>query len=101
MGLQSLLRDDKFNYFFSLLLGIGIICMIRPICHGTECTIEKAPTDKDFDKHVYRMAGGKCYEFKTAVAECPSSGTIEAFQDELRPTFESQFRHRGTPIQFT
>lgn len=99
MGLLTMLHDEKFNYFFSFMLGIGIICMIRPICKGSECSINKAPADKEFDKHVYRMAGGKCYEFKTTVAECPSMGAIEAFEDETAYTFERQFRHRGTPIQ--
>jgi hypothetical protein len=94
-----MLHDEKFNYFFSFMLGIGIICMVRPICKGSECSVVKAPADKEFDQHVYRMKGGKCYEFKTSMVDCPAQGAIEPFQDEMEPTFEGQFRHRSTPIQ--
>ena len=79
MNLLKLLGDDKFNKFFSFILGIGIICMIRPMCKGDECSVKKAPEEKDFDQHVYRLAQ-KCYEFKSEIVACPSSGVIEAFQ---------------------
>lgn len=38
--------------------------------------------EKDFDKFVYRLAD-KCYEFKTKVISCPTTGAIEAFQSPL------------------
>ena len=79
MNLLKLLSDDKFNKFFSFILGIGIICMIRPMCKGDECSVKKAPEEKDFDQYVYRL-GEKCYEFKSEIIACPSSGVIEAFQ---------------------
>jgi hypothetical protein len=99
MGLLTILKDEKFNYFFSFMLGIGIICMVRPMCKGSECSINKAPSDKDFDKNVYRMSAGKCYEFKTETTECPSTGAIEAFEEEYKHGFDGQFRHRASPIQ--
>ena len=92
MNLQKLMRDDNFNVFFSLVLGIGIVCILRPMCTGKDCeTVSKAPSEKDFDKYVYRMGGNKCYEFKTEVVECPASGAIEAFADAIS-------MNRRTPI---
>ena len=79
MKLNSLLHDEKFNYLFSLLLGVGLICILRPMCSGKECATLKPPLEKDFDKFVYRMSN-KCYEFKTNVISCPSTGAIEAFK---------------------
>jgi len=79
MGIQHLLKNPHFNIFFSVLVGIGLICMIRPQCKGTDCTINKPPVEEDFDKYVYRMEGGKCYEFKTEIIACPASGAVEAF----------------------
>jgi hypothetical protein len=105
MNLQKLLNDDKFNYIFSLLLGIGIICMIRPLCKGSECNVNKAPSDKDFDKYVYRMNGGKCYEFKSEIVECTSSETVEAFKECKNTSYTkenfnvAQFTRRDTPIK--
>jgi len=64
MGLLQLLNDKRFNMLFSFVLGVGIICLFRPICKGSECELNKPPSDKDFNKYVYRM-GDKCYEFKT------------------------------------
>jgi hypothetical protein len=92
MNLQKVLHDDKFNMFFSLLVGIGIICMIRPMCSGPECNVKKAPAEKDFDKFVYRL-GDTCYAFATEIVTCPSSGTIEAFREMSGP-----FARRDTPI---
>lgn len=82
MKITSLLQDEKFNYIFSFLLGIGLMCIMRPMCSGKECASWKPPLEKDFDKYVYRLAE-KCYEFKTNVITCPASGAIEAFQDDF------------------
>jgi hypothetical protein len=102
MGLLNFLNDERFNVFFSFVLGVGLICILRPLCSGSECDIEKPPLDKDFDKYVYKMGGGKCYEFKSEVVECPVSGTIEAFREcsfsaKYEP-FRDQFSRRNTPI---
>lgn len=91
MKLTSVLQDEKFNYFFSLVLGIGLICVIRPMCSGKECTTIKPPAEKDFDRYVYRLAE-KCYEFKTKVISCPATGAIEAFQNSDR------FARRDSPL---
>ena len=90
MGVLHLLKDERFNIFFSFILGLGFICLLRPMCTGSECNKDKAPNDKDFDNVVYRL-GGKCYEFKHTIISCPPSGAIEAFGGD-------QFSRRGTPI---
>jgi len=104
MGLQELLKDERFNLFFSFILGVGITCIIRPQCTGSECNVTKAPGDKDFDKYAYRMGKGKCYEFKSEVVECPASGAIEAFREcqlgqKAEEPFRDQFARRDTPIK--
>jgi hypothetical protein len=103
MGVLNFLNDESFNVFFSFVLGIGLVCMFRPQCLGTECDISKPPTEQDFDKFAYRMGGGKCFEFKSNLVECPSSGTIEAFREcsvmSNSESFQDQFSRRGTPIK--
>lgn len=103
MGLANLLKDEKFNLFFSFVVGIGIICILRPMCSGSDCYQNKAPSDKDFDKHAYRMGTGSCYEFKSEVTECPPSGAIEAFRQPSFPntecrSYHDQFSRRVSPI---
>lgn len=102
MGIPDLMKDKRFDIFFSFVLGIGLICIFRPMCSGSECNVSKPPTEKDFDKYAYRMGGGKCFEFKSEIVECPASGTIEAFrecsiQSNSEP-FRDQFSRRNTPI---
>lgn len=103
MGILNFLKDERFSVFFSFALGVGLICMLRPICSGDECNVSKAPAEKDFDKYVYRMGGGKCYEFKSEIVECPASGTIEAFREcslaSNSEPFRDQFARRNTPIK--
>jgi len=102
MGVLNFLNDERFNVFFSFVLGLGLVCIFRPLCSGSDCDIQKPPSDKDFDKYVYRMGEGKCYEFKSEVVNCPSSGTIEAFRECSLMTnsepFRDQFSRRNTPI---
>jgi hypothetical protein len=99
MGILNFLKDGRFNLFFSFVLGVGIICIFRPICKGVECEVNKPPSEKDFDKYVYRM-GDKCYQFTTDIIKCPPSGAIEAFKSN-KNTDEfvgDIFRRRNTPI---
>lgn len=105
MGLPEILKDTRFNTFFSFVLGIGLICILRPMCSGPDCNINKPPAEKDFDKYVYRMGNNACYEFKTEIMNCPSSGAIEAFQqnpsqygNEDNDAFRDQFARRSTIV---
>jgi hypothetical protein len=86
----DILKSRKFGTFFSFMLGIGLVCLFRPICQGNECNIAKPPPINDFNGSVYKM-GRDCYEFTTEISECPQSGSIEAFRDE--------FNRRGSPIR--
>ena len=91
MNLQKLMKNESFNVFFSVILGIGIICILHPACSGKDCETEtKPPSEKDFDQYVYRMKD-KCYEFKTEIVACPASGAIEPFIAPL-------MKQRRTPI---
>jgi hypothetical protein len=103
MGVLNFLNDERFNVFFSFVLGIGIICICRPLCTGSECDILKPPSEQDFDKFAYRMGGGQCYEFKSELVACPSSGTIEAFREYTSKykyeSFHDQFSRRNSPIK--
>ena len=102
MGLHQLMNNPNFGIVFSVLIGVGIICMIRPQCKGTECSVNKPPVEEDFDKYVYRM-GKECYEFKPEIVECPASGAVEAFSrcslpPNVRDTTNGIFTSRDSII---
>jgi hypothetical protein len=107
MGLLEILHDARFNTFFSFIIGIGLICILRPMCSGGDCSINKPPEEKDFDKYVYRMGNSSCYEFKTEIVACPASGAVEAFKvcpyqssenREDDAAFRDQFNRRDTIV---
>jgi len=88
--IHDVMKKPLFNIIFSFLLGIGIIAIIRPMCKDEsgkiiDCTTNKAPAVADWNNAVYRV-GAKCYEYKTAIVECPKDkkGYIEAFQSEFQ-----------------
>ena len=71
---------------------------IYTLCNGEIYNYKELIEENDFDKYVYRM-GSKCYEFKTEIVECPSSGTVEAFQECNMKQFGDQFSRRNTLIK--
>jgi len=76
--------------------------MLRPQCTGSDCNVNKPPSEKDFDKFVYRMGNNSCYEFKTEIMKCPSSGAVEAFEQNRSKddadAFRDQFARRSTIV---
>lgn len=72
------LKSKNFHYVFSFLLGFAIIAVLKPICHGSECIIEKAPPLQEVNTSTYQL-GSKCYQFRSSPVECPASGIVEPF----------------------
>jgi hypothetical protein len=88
--LTDLLKSKMFNVIFSVVLGIGLICLFRPQCKGDDCKQTKAPPITEWDGMTYRM-GSKCYTYTSEITECPTQGVIESF--------ETQFRNRDSAIR--
>ena len=93
------MKKPMFNIGFSLLLGIGIIAIFRPLCKDgngkeTECSVNKAPPVADWNNAVYHL-GSKCYEYKTATIDCPKDKKdyIEAFNSD----FQQRNSHLSAP----
>lgn len=78
MEIHQILKRPVFNVLFSILLGIGIVAIMRPICKGIECLTYKSPNIKDWNENTY-IIGDECYRFKTSVCPCPGNG------DEIEP----------------
>lgn len=71
---------DMIGIVGSLILGVGIIAILKPICKGPNCIIQKAPSVDEVVKSTYQT-GQKCYQFKTTSIKCPENGVIEPFYD--------------------
>lgn len=76
----GVLKNPLFGSIVSFMLGLAIVIIIAPICHGRECMIVRAPPIHEVRDSVYHIAS-KCYKFDTVQMECPKEGVIEAFEN--------------------
>ena len=74
------LKNPIFVTMVSFMLGLAIVVILAPICHGKECMIIKAPPIHEVRDSVYHISS-KCYKFETVQMECPAQGVIEAFEN--------------------
>ena len=77
--LIDILKDKRFDFFFSFLMGVFIILLLRPICKGEDCFTFKAPSVKTISENAYKI-GDTCYKFVPKDVKCPMTGVIEPFQ---------------------
>ncbi len=77
--ISDILKSKQFNFIFSVLLGLGLAAILRPVCKGDQCLLLKAPPVHEVESSTYQL-GSRCFQFKVDSRECPSSGKIvEAF----------------------
>ena len=74
------LKNPIFGTLVSFMLGLALVVIIAPICHGKECMIVRAPPIHEIRDSVYHIAS-KCYKFETVQMDCPAQGVIEAFEN--------------------
>jgi hypothetical protein len=74
------IKNPMFGMMVSFMLGLAIVLIIAPICHGKECMIVKAPPIHEVRDSIYHI-GTKCYKFETVQLDCPAQGVVEAFEN--------------------
>jgi len=77
------LKTETFSLLFSFILGLGCMAVLKPICNGEECRIQKAPPYEEVKKATYQL-GTDCFQFRAEPISCPTNGVIEPFQRFLR-----------------
>jgi hypothetical protein len=73
------LKNPIFRILVSFMLGLALVVIIAPICHGKQCMVVKAPPIHEIRDSIYHIAS-KCYKFETVQMDCPAQGVIEAFE---------------------
>jgi hypothetical protein len=76
--LADVLKDKRFNVFFSFIVGIFIAVLLRPQFHKDKVIFFKTPPMSDLRSNSYKI-GSKCYKFHPDEIECPATGVIEPF----------------------
>ena len=77
--ISDLLKSKQFNVIFSVLLGLGLAAILRPVCKGDQCLMMKAPPVHEVESSTYQL-GSRCFQFKVDSRECSKAGkVIEAF----------------------
>ena len=77
------LQTESFNVIFSFVLGLGCIALLKPVCTGTECSIQKAPPYEEVKTATYQL-GKDCFQFRAEPISCPNKGVIEPFERFVR-----------------
>jgi hypothetical protein len=77
------LKSKNFDAVFSLVLGLGLMALLKPGCKDSECHIQKAPPYEEVKSSTYQL-GSKCYNFEAETMECPMTGVIEPFERFVR-----------------
>ena len=78
--LVDALKNPILGSLISFMLGLALVIIIAPICHGKNCMIVRAPPIHEIRDSVYHIAS-KCYKFETVQMDCPAQGVIEAFEN--------------------
>jgi hypothetical protein len=84
--LADAIRNPRFSYFFSFMLGVGVMVIIfhKECKEGdSKCTKNKAPSIEEVKDSIY-VIGSSCYKFKDTQIKCPDDGNIvESFKQEF------------------
>ena len=73
------IRNPKFGYLFSFIVGVGLIVVISGNgCVGDACVRYKAPPVADVNDAVYKFKN-KCFKFKTDTTDC-TGAVVESFK---------------------
>jgi hypothetical protein len=77
------LKTEQFSMIFSFVLGLGCMALLKPLCRGGECHIQKAPPYNEIKDSTYQL-NNECYQFEATPIDCPSKGVIEPFKRFVR-----------------
>lgn len=77
--LFTFLHSNTFNVFWSAILGVGIMAVLKPSCKGNECHTRKAPSVEEVTNGPYQI-GTKCYKFSTSPVDCSGVDIVEPFR---------------------
>ena len=74
----DILKSETIKIIGSAILGVGLMAALKPVCTGSNCIIQKAPSVDEVTNSTYQL-GSKCFQFKTQQIKCPERGIIEPF----------------------
>jgi hypothetical protein len=77
------LKTESFSIIFSFVLGLGCMAVLKPVCTGSECRIQKAPPFEEVKQATYQL-GEDCFQFHAEPISCPNHGVIEPFERYIR-----------------
>jgi hypothetical protein len=70
-----------FGLVLSALLGFGVAALLRPVCRGDACTLERAPPVSATRNKVFQY-GDRCVEFKARPVPCAGRRPVLAVGEE-------------------
>jgi hypothetical protein len=77
--LSDILKDKRFNVFFSFVVGLFVAVLARPAFNKEKTMFFKTPPMSELREHSYKV-GNKCFKFHPEEKACPANGVVEPFQ---------------------
>ena len=82
--IADVIRNPRFSYFFSFMLGVGLVVIIlHKDCNSNSklCQRYKSPSLAEIKDSIY-IIGTDCYKFKDVQIKCPTdtSNLVEPFK---------------------
>ena len=66
------IKSKNYQIFFSFLLGLFIVLIVRPSCKDESCIKHMNPSSEEISKSTYNI-GSKCYQFKYTSMGCETN----------------------------
>jgi hypothetical protein len=78
--LSDVFKLKGFDTFFSILLGLFVATLFRPMCKGGDCFGFKTPAYETVSGKYFKIKD-QCYQFHQKTIDCPgdTSDLIEPF----------------------
>ena len=69
MRLIELMKTKNGNIFVSIILALGLACMLRITCKEANMVIIKGPPIESVENKIFSF-DSKCYSYKTVASSC-------------------------------
>lgn len=88
--ISDVFKLKGFDTFFSILLGLFLATLFRPMCKGGDCFGFKTPAYESVSGKYFKIKD-QCYQFHQKTVDCPSDSS-----DLIEPFTWEQVRHLDT-----
>ena len=80
MIFMNFLKTKNGNIVFSIVLALGLACMLRIACKDANMIIVKGPPIESIENKIFSF-DNKCYSYKTVASSCDNDSNNDNNND--------------------